>query len=769
MQINSFLGSLKHKTIIILILMACSLPMSSFSQRVGVVLSGGGATGLAHIGVLMAIEEAEIPIDYIAGTSAGALVGSMYACGYSPEEIKAYILSDKFLKMSSGDIESEDHFLLRRKDDNASMLDVPFSKDSIFQSFLPTNFITPSLLDYEMFNFLGVTGAAVNENFDSLFVPFRCVASDVSKKESVVFSEGKLNAAVRASMTYPFYVNPIRIDGTLLFDGGLYNNFPANVLYECFNNDYIIGSNVSFNAPPPNESSLISQITNMFMQKTDFNLPCENGVIISPELEVSTFDFSDAETAIRKGYEAAQTYIDSIRLYVHKTRTIEEVNNKRKAFKKKISPLSINEIQVNSGQDLSFVKSSFIGDSISKPIDEKTFGQRFFRAYSSQQIKYIYPTVEKNSDSTHRLLLDVTKEKPFELRVGGHFSSRPVNTGYIGLSYYDIGSGAVGVHAESYFGKFYGSTKIHINYDMPTLYPFRATPYFTLNSWDYFRSFSTFFEDVKPSFLVQNEMYYGLRLAIPASNTSKLSLDFREFKNNDEYYQTLTFNSSDTADITNFNGQSAIFQFENNTLNKKQWANEGSMLKFSFRYIQGKEQSLSGTTTEENYDLRKSHRWVNLSLEGQQYFNFTNFFKLGIYGKSVFNSQSLFSNYTASVLTMTEFSPLPDSRTFFMAEYRAPQYAGAGLNIIFSYNDLFDFRLEPYFFQPFRQIVQFENGGFGYSDLLEEGTFMAGASIIFHSPIGPIRVSTNYFPKQDKPFTTQLSFGYVLFNERAFR
>ena len=106
--------------------------MSSLSQRVGVVLSGGGATGLAHVGVLMAIEEAEIPIDYVAGTSAGALVGSMYACGYSPQEIKTYILSDKFLKMTTGDLESEDHFLLRKKDDNASMLDVPFSKDSIF-------------------------------------------------------------------------------------------------------------------------------------------------------------------------------------------------------------------------------------------------------------------------------------------------------------------------------------------------------------------------------------------------------------------------------------------------------------------------------------------------------------------------------------------------------------------------------------------------------------------------------------------------------------
>ncbi|MEX2483044.1 MAG: patatin-like phospholipase family protein [Brumimicrobium sp.] len=754
-------------------LIICLPPFEANSQRVGVVLSGGGATGLAHVGVLMAIEEAEIPIDYIAGTSAGALVGAMYASGYSPREIQAYILSDKFLKMTSGELENNKDFFLRKNEPNSSMIDVAFSKDSIFKKFLPTNFMTPSLLDYEMLQILGKTGASVNENFDSLFVPFRCVASDISKKKSVIFDSGKLNAAVRASMTYPFYVNPIRIDGTLYFDGGLYNNFPADVLYECFNMDYIIGSNVSFNAEPPSEDDLISQLTNMLMQPTNFNLPCENGVIISPDTDIKTFGFENAQEAIQSGYDSAQPYIDSIRSVVSKRTTIEEVTERRSKFKKRVKPLLIDDIEASNRnhENVSFVKHSFVRDSVIAPIDNSDFTKRYFRAYSTPQVKYMYPTLEKSTDSTYSLHLDITKEKAFEFSVGGHFSSRPVNTAYLGLSYLDLGNGAVGLHGESYFGKFYGSTKVHANYDLPTVFPIRITPYFVLNRWDYFRSFSTFFEDVKPSFLVQNELYYGLKLAMPVSNTSKLSLDFRGFENDDEYYQTQDFLSSDTADITRFDGQSGILSLEHNTLNRKQWASDGSLLKMNFRYVQGKEQSLSGTTTEENYDLRKLHRWINVSVEGQKYFKINNFFRAGIYGKSVFNSQSLFSNYTASILTTTEFSPLPDSKTFFMAEYRAPQYAGAGLNLVFSYNDLIDVRFEPYFFQPFKQIVRFENEDetFGYSGLLEEGTFMAGASVIFHSPIGPLRVSTNYFPKQENPFVTQLSFGYVLFNDRAIR
>lgn len=743
----------------------------SYSQKVGVVLSGGGATGLAHVGVLMALEEAEIPIDYITGTSAGALVGSMYACGYSPKEIKAYILSDEFQKMTRGINIEEEKFLLRQKEDDASMLSVSFSKDSIFKKSLPTNFMTPSYLDYEMLRILGKTSASVGHDFDSLFVPFRCVASDIRLKESVIFKEGNLNAAVRASMTYPFYVNPIRIDGKLLFDGGLYNNFPADVIYEEFMVDYIIGSNVSYNAAPPTEDDVISQVTNMLMRPTDFSLPCKAGVIISPQTDISTFDFQSAEEAIQQGYESAQPFIDSIQRAIDRKQSIDELAEKRATFRSKLPDIRVNKITTSGGdnENVSFVRSSFMRDSLPEDIDEIDFTKRYFRIYATPQVKYIYPTLDKSSDSTYQLNLDIRKEKPFELSVGGHFSSRPVNTAFIGLSYRDIGKGALQLHAESYFGKFYGSTRVLADYDMPTILPFRVTPYFVLNRWDYFRSSSTFFEDVKPSFLVQNEMYYGVKIGIPVTNNGKLEASFRKFENEDEYYQTLNFSSSDTADVTGFMGESGILSLTHNTLNRKQWASEGGYFNLSFRYVQGKEQSLSGNTIEEEYDVRKFHRWINLSLEARKYFKMSNVFRLGVHGKTVFNSQSLFSNYTASILATTEFSPLPDSRTLFMREYRAPQFIGGGMNIVFSINDLVDIRVDPYYFQPFKQIVNYEDGGFGYSEIFDGGTFMAGGSIIFHSPVGPLRISTNYFPKQEKPFLTQISFGYVLFNDRAIR
>lgn len=748
-----------------------TLSMSAMGQRVGVVLSGGGATGLAHVGLLKALEEAEIPIDFITGTSAGALVGAMYASGFSPAEIEQYILSDAFEVMSSGGLPPEKRFLLRKVADDASMINVPFAVDSLFKKSLPTNFITPSFLDYEMLRILGLTSLQVNEDFDQLFVPYRCVASDITKKKSVIFKNGKLNEAVRASMTYPFYMNPIRVDGMLLFDGGLYNNFPADVMYNEFSPDYIIGSNVSYNAAPPEEDDLISQITNMLVTPTNYSLPCESGMIITPQNDVGTFDFSRSEDAIYSGYKAAKEQLDSIRLYVKRNVKVSELDKKRAAFKNKIKAVPIHSVNAtnSSGEHVKFVERSVMRDSAISAIDWETFSERYFRAYESPQVSYIYPTIERTVDSTVSLNLAVTKQKPFMLSVGGHFSSRPVNTGYIGFSYLGLDDAALRFHASSYFGKFYGSTRLKADFDIPTKIPLRFTPYFTLNRWDYFRSFSTFFEDVRPSFLVQNELYYGTKISAPLGNTFKLDLDFRAFDLEDQYYQSENFTSADTADQTLFDGQTIALGIERNSLNRKQWASAGSYLRFQFRYVQGREQSISGTTAPIPYDVRKRHQWININLEGQYFPISKGVFRLGIHGKGVLNSQSLFVNYTASLLTMTAFEPLPDSRTFFMEEYRAPQYAGFGLNFIASINDLFDLRFDPYFFQPFRKLNRNDNGTFGYSDLFEQGTLMAGASLIYHSPIGPLRFSGNYFPKQNQPLVFQLSFGYVLFNERAVR
>lgn len=739
-------------------------------QRIGLVLSGGGATGFAHIGVLKALEENNIPIDFITGTSAGALIGGMYSAGYSPEQIEEYVLSEEFLMMSQGKIHPNQHFLLREEEPDASMFTLSVSQDSIFKKSLPTNFTPSALLDYEMMKKMGVISASHGSDFDSLFVPFRCVASDIANKRSVIFRDGNLHEAVRASMSYPFYLRSIKVNNVLLFDGGLYNNFPADVMYQNFNPDYIIGSNVSYNADLPDEDDIISQLTNMLVSYSNFELPCDAGMMIEPKPDVGTFNFSEIDLAIQAGYDATMAKIDSLKMYINRTVSKEELELKRREFHKKDLNLSVSSITIQSDhKGLGATSHSIMRKNKPEVLDEKKLSKRYFRLYATPQIDFIYPTLNLKKDSTFNLNLAVSKAKEIKLEVGGHLSSRPVNTGYIALSYQSSGKVLTKTKLESYFGKFYGSGKAKFTIEVPSVYPVSTSGYFVLNRWDYFRSFATFFEDVQPSFLVQNEMYAGAELSHPLGNTLVSRFDAHWYQTEDRYYQTQNFTNKDTTDVTFLDGFTGSWSLIQNSLNRKQFANSGHYFRLKARYVYGKEHSISGNTAIAPIDTTQFHSWLTLSLDYQSFIIDKPFFHLGLHGQMVYNSHPLFANYTATLLSMTEFALVPDVKTYFMPEYRSPQFIAAGLNTIFTIKKRFDIRLDGYIYQPFVQINQNEDGTQQLSEPFKGGTFLASSSIIYNSFIGPIRVTVNYFPKQINPVAFQFSMGYVLFNERAIR
>ncbi len=739
-------------------------------QKVGLVLSGGGATGFAHIGVLQALEEKGIPIDYITGTSAGALVGAMYAVGFSPLQIRNICKDEDFFRMATGELRPEQQFFTKEDEPKSDLVSIRFSIDSLIQKSLPTNFTNSTFLDFELMKILGTVAAAKGNNFDNLFVPFRCLASDIVSKENVIFDSGHLNEAVRASMTFPFYIQPLRVNGRLLFDGGLYNNFPADVLYHEFSPDYIIGSNVSYNADEPQEYDLISQIENMLVRYSNFALPCEEGIIIEPELNVGTFDFDKVESAIAIGYETGLKYADSILPFIQELRLPSELDKQRKAFREFIPELVIDSIYSGTDRKINFfVKNSMLRLRKKQPLSASVIERRYYRLAATDHIGFLFPTIDTNSSGKYNMNLILREKNRFKLDVGGLISSRPINTGYVGLTYYRLKKTALKLHAESYFGKFYGSINTNAKIEIPALFPVTIEPYFTMNRWDYFKSFATFFEDVKPSFLVQNEMYYGLSISHPLFNNSKSTYDVRIFNLEDDYYQTDVFTAQDTSDITYFNGQTYSWKIEQNSLNRKQFASSGHYFSFKARYVHGDERTISGSTSN-NADQNKNHQWVNLNVDFQSFPLSTKYFHIGLQGRATFNSQSLFGNYTASLLSLTAFNIIPDSYTFFLPEYRSPQFFGGGINLIFSLPKNIDVRFDGFYYQPLVQLIKNDTGGFEYSKPFKGESYLASVSAIYHSPIGPLRATLNYFPKQtNNPFIFQLSFGYVLFNERAIR
>jgi len=677
-----------------LFLLFLLLSFQSFTQKVGLVLSGGGAMGFAHIGVLKALEENRIPIDYITGASSGALVGAMYASGYSPSEIEKYVKSDRFKMIVDGTLEPHNKFYFYNEDEDADIISFGLSLDSLYQRILPAKFKNSTFLDYQMLVYLGTVSEHVNNDFSKLLVPFQCVASDITSKTSILLKSGKLNEAVRASMTYPFFIQPIKINNHLLFDGGLYNNFPSNIMESSFEPDFIIGSNVSSNASPPSETDIVSQIINMTVTPTNYSIPKNKGIMITTKTGITTFNFNEIDKAIQSGYNETIKIIDSLKLHI-----------KRKLLK----------------------------------------------------------------DSTYKLLLNSRKSKELTFEVGGLFSSRSINTGYLGIKINRIHKRDYFLKAESYFGKFYGSAKLIGNVTFPTKIPITLQTYYVINRWDYYKSLSSFFEDVKPSFIIQNENYFGALFKTPLGNNGKIILDYRKFDIIDKYYQTVNFTSKDTSDFTRFNGFCLKIHTEINTLNRKQFASRGKLYSLKIKYVKGLEDSESGSTASNKYIIFKNHSWIVGQLEIQKFIINHKNYHFGLHCKSTFSTQSLFANYTASLLNLQEFSPFPDCQTLFLPEYRSTKFIGLGINNIFSIYKNIDFRTDIYLYQPFRNLNKTNDISLYYEKAKLFTEYLLSTSLIYSSPVGPIRLTANYFPQQKNPINLSLTYGYLLFNERAIK
>ena len=277
----------------------------AYSQKVALVLSGGGAKATAHIGVLKALEENNIPIDYIIGNSMGALIAGLYASGYSPEEIELALTKPGLYDFRKGDTK-RNYFFFQQQEVNASLLNFPFSFNKGLDLNLPINFYNVTDLDYMIMEYFAGPAAASNYNFDSLMIPFRCIATDIDSSQLVVFREGDLAMAVRSSLTFPFFIKPIKVNDKLLFDGGIYDNFPVDVAIQEFNPDFIIGSKAVSNYSAPDEDDVVSQLQNMLMEKADFSLDSTKGVLIKINSgNENIFQFSKVQQYIDSGYVAA--------------------------------------------------------------------------------------------------------------------------------------------------------------------------------------------------------------------------------------------------------------------------------------------------------------------------------------------------------------------------------------------------------------------------------------------------------------------------------
>lgn len=738
-------------------------------QRVGLVLSGGGAVGLTHIGVIQALEENDIPIDYIAGSSMGALIGAMYASGISPHEMDSLFRTDIYQLMARGGVEEAHTWYFKQDPPDASLIGVKFDLDTTLQTSLPTNLRSPVLTDW--WQMLGFAGASARSgyNMDSLLVPYRCVASDLTEKRAVVFDRGDLALAVRASMSYPFYFKPIRVNGHLMMDGGMYNNFPSNVMYDAFMPDFIIGSNVANNTGPPSEDDLMSQLRAIMVENTNYSVPCEPGLIIEPKTATTLFDFTTARQAVIDGYNAAMARMPEIKAGIARRVAAQEVSIRRRAFRAGFPSPVFGSISFDG---LTRSQTRFCEGLLNKEaglIDARTLKPRYFRLYSDNNVSGLFPQATYQPErGNYDLRILVKREKQLEVRFGGMFSSRPVNTGMVGLRYNFFGRTSSRVEAVGYFGKFYTAGQLKMRMDLAGKRPLYVEPGLTLHRWDWFSGFNNFFQERRPAYIVNSEFWAGANLGMAMGNKGLLRADIKYAQTTDEYYQTEDFGNKDTADVTDFFHMTAGLMLERNSLNRKQHPNAGELFRAEVRYVGGDERTVPGTTFEDRLPLRKHHEWFVAKVTLDKYFMPRRKVRFGVLAEGVYSTQDFFQNYTASVLRSPVFQPTPESRTYFLDNFRAQQYiAGGARAIIAVAKNKFDLRLEAYAFQPYKSIERTNTDQAESGTAISDRSFIGSGSLIWQSPLGPVWFNTSYIDGLEKPWVFSGSFGYVIFAQRA--
>ncbi len=330
------------------------LPLTVQGQSVGLVLSGGGSKGLAHIGVIKALEENRVPIDYIGGTSMGAIVGACYAMGMSTDEIMEIVRSDEFRYWMSGVLEEEYKYYFKAEENAPDIINVGIDlKDTVPKTRLPLSVIPNHLMDFAFMEIFSRASAAAGYDFDSLFIPFLCNAVDISNSREIVFRKGDLAQAVRASMTVPLYFRPIVMEGNILYDGGIYNNFPVQHVLEQFHPDVIIGSKAAQANTPPDEFDILAQIENIVMKPASYDIDAKKGVLIDMDFKKqSLLSFDKLDEFVEIGYKTTMEKMDSIRMLV--SRTAEDTasqNRKREVYLNSFPELRFNEFEIEGLND----------------------------------------------------------------------------------------------------------------------------------------------------------------------------------------------------------------------------------------------------------------------------------------------------------------------------------------------------------------------------------------------------------------------------------
>ncbi|MCD8183748.1 MAG: patatin-like phospholipase family protein [Bacteroides sp.] len=758
----------------LLLLLICLLALPFVqAQKVGLVLSGGGAKGMTHIGIIRALEENNIPIDYIAGTSMGAIIGSLYAMGYSPDDMEALIRSEEFKRWYSGKVEPKYGYYFKKNRPTPEFFNIRFAfRDSLHvkPQILPTSMVNPIQMNLVFVELFARATAACDGNFNNLFVPFRCIASDVYNKRPLIMRHGDLGDAVRASMSFPFVFKPIEIDSVLAYDGGIYNNFPTDVMREDFKPEVIIGSVVAANPSKPKENDLMSQLENMIMQKTDYTLPDSLGIIMNFKYDdVNLLDFDRLQELHDIGYNRTISMMDSIKSRVHRRVNAENVRLRRMVYRSSLPQFRFRDIHIEdaNAQQQAYIKKEF-HDEDYEIFTYEDLKRGYFRLLADNMISEIVPhAVYDPQSDLYELHLKVKMEDNFSVRMGGSVSATSSNQIHLGLGYQNLNYYAKEVTLDGQIGKIYNNAQLMAKIDLPTHIPTSYRLIASISTFDYYRKDKLFSRNDKPSFNSKDERFVKLMVALPflANKRAEFSIGYGKLQDN--YFQSNMINfEKDRSDKNTYKLLGGSIGLHGSTYNARQYATRGYLEKLVAQVFTGKERFIPGNPSETNVGSEKRQSWLQISYMKDAYHAMSSKFTLGWMAEGLYSSKNFSQNYTATMLQAADFSPTPHSKLMYNEAFRANQFLAGGIKPIYVINDMFQFRTEFYAFMPIFPIKKNDLNKAYYGKAFSRVEYMGEVSVICQLPFGAISAYLNHYSSPKKEWNVGLTLGWQLFNYR---
>lgn len=407
----------------LLVMTLCSFGQPKVNQpKIGLVLSGGGAKGFAHVGVLKVLEEAKIPIDYIAGTSIGSIVGGLYACGYDAATLEKIVKSQDWGTLLSNEYKAEFISPFDKVDKSRYNVSFPFAEKKLALS----NGLLNGQNAMELFSYLTIGFHDVTD-FSKLPIPFLCIASDLVTGKEVILTNGYLPKAIRASMAVPAAFTSTDINGQMLVDGGIINNYPVDRCREMGAN-IIIGVDIMDSLLTEDELQGIPEVIAQMMNFMGRDKASKNikgvDVHIRPYIHgysAASFDAESAEVLIQRGEDAARRVLpqliqlrDSLRL-VAKPQSIHRLLRND-------TTLVVNQIEVTGTDN---AKIAFYLGQIGIKRDQRVTLEHLrngiSRLYSTGNYEYVnYQLVGKKSKT---LRIEVKERKNNTINAGFHYDS----------------------------------------------------------------------------------------------------------------------------------------------------------------------------------------------------------------------------------------------------------------------------------------------------------------------------------------------------------